>query len=77
MPIKGLTPYMLLMQYAAKESINADEVAQKFSKTKGAIMSYIAHVVNDSGVYRELRAVHRHADSQIPAWFAKEGTTVS
>ena len=75
MPLKDLAPYMLTMQYAAKESINVDELAQKLGKPKAAILSYIAHSANDSGVYKELRASHGYADPQIPPWFAREGST--
>ena len=59
------------MQYAAKESIDAEEVAQKLGRSKRQITSLINHAANNDAVYAELRE-SGYAELQIPAWVAKE-----
>ena len=71
MPIKDLAPYLLLMQYPAKEKINVEELAQKLGKTQLVVMSLIGHAAKDGTVYVELRKAG-YAESQIPAWISRE-----
>lgn len=77
MPIKDIAPYMLIMQYPSKDSIDVKELMQKLGRSKQQIMSFISHAAHDSGIYKELRITGGYAESQIPAWFARKGTVAS
>ena len=71
MPIKDLAPYLLIMQYPSRESIDAKALGEKLKLPVLSIASMIRNASEHPSVFSALRA-KGYAESQIPAWFARE-----